>query len=91
MSTRSAKVLVSETGRLSLPVDFRREMGIERGGVVTLELTGGRVTMRTLDQVFADARAKAKQAGWNERLSVADFLDYRAEQARLERAKSPKK
>ena len=48
---------VSEFGRISLPVEFRKAVGLERGGDVVVELDGREIRIRTLDEVVAHAQA----------------------------------
>jgi AbrB family looped-hinge helix DNA binding protein len=71
-----AKVKVSATGRLSLPVEVRKAVGLEKGGVVLVEAENGDIRIRTVDEVFARARALARELGGND-ASVDDFLKFR--------------
>jgi AbrB family looped-hinge helix DNA binding protein len=48
---------VSESGRISLPAEFRKAVGLERGGDVVVELDGREIRIRTLDEVVAHAQA----------------------------------
>ncbi len=48
---------VSESGRLSLPADFRKAVGLGRGGSVVIELDGGEIRIRTVPEVVARAQA----------------------------------
>jgi AbrB family looped-hinge helix DNA binding protein len=48
---------VSESGRISLPAEFRKAVGLERGGDVMVELEGREIRIRTLDEVVAHAQA----------------------------------
>ena len=48
---------VSESGRISLPAEFRKAVGLERGGDVVVELEGREIRIRTLDEVVAHAQA----------------------------------
>jgi bifunctional DNA-binding transcriptional regulator/antitoxin component of YhaV-PrlF toxin-antitoxin module len=87
MGSSSAKVHVSETGRLSLPVDMRREMGIEKGGVVHLEVVDGELRIRSVRQTVAALQKRVRDAGWQARISVDDFLDEKRADARREQDK----
>lgn len=69
---------VSETGRLSLPVELRRAVGLERGGPVRIEIVDGSIRIRTMKEVRDRIRALARDTGLSEKASVADFLDWRA-------------
>jgi len=48
---------VSESGRLSLPAEFRRAVGLEHGGPVVVELVDREIRIRTLAEVVARAQA----------------------------------
>jgi AbrB family looped-hinge helix DNA binding protein len=48
---------VSESGRISLPAEFRKAVGLERGGDVMVELEGREIRIWTLDEVVAHAQA----------------------------------
>ena len=72
------KVKVSPTGRLSLPIEVRRVVGLEGGGTVLIEATGGDIRIRTVDEVFAKARNGARTILGDD-ASVDDFLRFRRE------------
>lgn len=69
---------VSETGRLSLPAELRRAVGLERGGPVRIEIVDGVIRIRTMNEVKARIRALAQESGLSGKASVTDFLDWRA-------------
>lgn len=77
---------VSETGRLSLPVELRRAVGLERGGPVRIELVDGAIRIRTMKEVKDRIQALARESGLADKASVADFLGWRA----TERAREAK-
>jgi AbrB family looped-hinge helix DNA binding protein len=52
----SAHAKVSDTGRLSIPADFRKAIGLERGGDVVVELDGRELRIRTVDEVIDRAQ-----------------------------------
>ncbi len=52
---------VSESGRLSLPAEFRRAVGLERGGTVVLELVDHEIRIRTVADVIARAQAMVRE------------------------------
>ncbi len=69
---------VSETGRLSLPAEFRRAIGLDKGGDVIVELDGREIRIRTLDEVIDTAQALTRQLlGGEATASVDDFLERR--------------
>jgi AbrB family looped-hinge helix DNA binding protein len=69
---------VSETGRLSLPAELRRAVGLERGGPVRIEIVDGSIAIRTLKEVKDRIRALARNTRLVDKASVADFLGWRA-------------
>jgi AbrB family looped-hinge helix DNA binding protein len=83
----SQSVRVSETGRLSLPADMRRKLGLEKGGVVQLEIVDGDLRIRTMKAVIERVQKMARESGWAQKTSVADFIAERRENARLEEEK----
>jgi len=81
---------VSETGRLSLPAEVRREVGLERGGAVRIEVVDGAIRIRTMRDVKDRIRALARKTGLADKASVADFLAFREDEHRREAAASTK-
>ena len=71
-----AKVKVSPTGRLSLPIEVRKAVGLEKGGTVLVEAENGDIRIRTVDEVFANARKLARKFAGKD-ASVDDFLKFR--------------
>ena len=65
---------VSESGRLSLPADVRRLVGLENGGDVVIELDGQTIRVRTVEEVVADAQALMRELLGDRKLTVDDFL-----------------
>ena len=55
------RVKVSDSGRISIPAEVRKVMGLERGGVVTMELDGNDLRIRTLREGVARAQALVRR------------------------------
>ena len=73
---------VSESGRLSLPAEFRRAIGLEQGGDVVVELDGRDIRIRSLDEAVARAQALTKKLlGGKRAASVNAFLAERRREA----------
>src|SRR5262249_8483888 len=69
---------VSPSGRLSLPAEFRKAVGLERGGEVVVELDDREIRIRTLDDAIAEAQALSQRLLAGKRnASVDDFLKER--------------
>ena len=75
-SAASIRIDVSPSGRLSLPVELRRAVGLEKGGSVLVDLDGGAIRLRTLDDVVAAAQESARRLA-GKGASVDDFLRAR--------------
>ncbi len=71
---------VSPSGRISLPADSRKAVGLERGGDVIVELDGKDIRIRTIHESVARAQALARQLFADKpNMSVDDFLAHRRE------------
>lgn len=82
MATFPARV--SESGRLSLPAEFRRVLGLAHGGPVVVELVDREIRIRPVDAVVARAQAmtRALLGGAPDASSEALIAARRAEAAR---------
>ena len=78
MKTYAKKIVrghVSASGRLSLPAEFRKAVGLEHGGDVVVELDNREIRIRTLDDTIAEAQALSQRLLAGKRnASVDDFL-----------------
>jgi AbrB family looped-hinge helix DNA binding protein len=73
---------VSESGRISLPSEFRKTLGLEHGGDVVLELTDRMICIRTVDEVVAHAQAITRRLlGDGPEAGVDAFLAERRAEA----------
>ena len=79
-----AKAVVSESGRLSIPVEMRRAMGIEKGGVVQLEMVDGKLEVLTTRAFVQRIQQMAREDGWHDKLTVDEFLAGRRAEAKRE-------
>lgn len=80
MPTQRAKIV--EGGRLIVPAEYRRALGLENGSVVVVELGDGELRVRPLGSALRQVQARLRQfvpGG----VSLADELiaDRRAEAA----------
>jgi AbrB family looped-hinge helix DNA binding protein len=76
---------VSETGRLSIPAEFRKAVGLDHGGDVVVELAGREIRIRTVDEVIAQSQALTRRLiGTKPGASVDDFLAERRREAEHE-------
>ena len=81
----SIRTKVSESGRLSLPAEIRKAVGLERGGTVIIDLEDGVIRLRTVDQVVARAQEIARRLSEGRSdMTVDDFLAERRREAERE-------
>ena len=55
------QVTITANGRMSLPVEIRRRLGLAGGGALLVEETEGGVFLRTVAQSVAHAQALARK------------------------------
>jgi len=81
----AVRAKVSDSGRLSIPSEFRKAVGLEKGGDVVVELDGREIRIRTVDEVVARAQELTRHllAGRKD-TSVDAFIAERRRQAREE-------
>ena len=71
------KVKVTENGRMVLPAAVRKQLGLEKGGTVILEVGDEEVTLRSLEQVLDKVKATLAKYADLPGMSVDDFLANR--------------
>jgi AbrB family looped-hinge helix DNA binding protein len=62
--TNAARGRVSESGRLSIPAEFRKAVGLDHGGDVVVELAGREIRIRTVDDFLAERHREAERECW---------------------------
>jgi bifunctional DNA-binding transcriptional regulator/antitoxin component of YhaV-PrlF toxin-antitoxin module len=79
------KVNVMPGGRVSLPAEFQRRLGLAQGGEVFVEDTGDAIVLRSLDQLVARAQSMSRRlVAGRPGASVDDFLADRAREAAID-------
>lgn len=74
------QVNITPNGRMSLPADIRKRLGLTGGGAVFIEETDDGVVLRTAAQAVARAQALARQyTGSHPDAGVDAFLAQRRE------------
>lgn len=74
----TVQVSITPNGRMSLPVDIRKRLGVAGGGALLIEETPDGVILRTVAQSIARAQALAeKYTGQIPDASVDGFLAHR--------------
>jgi looped-hinge helix DNA binding domain, AbrB family len=72
------QVNITSNGRMSLPADLRKRLGLSGGGTLLVEETPDGVILRTVEQSIARARALARKYTVNKpEASVDAFLANR--------------
>ena len=72
------QVNITPNGRMSLPADIRKRLGLTGGGAVFIEETDDGIVLRTAAQAVARAQAIARQfTGSNPDASVDAFIASR--------------
>ena len=79
------QVNITANGRMSLPADVRKRLGLIGGGAVLLEETDDGVVLRTVSQAVARAQALSRQwTAGKDGASVDDFIAERRQAANAE-------
>lgn len=74
----TVQVSISPSGRMSLPADIRKRLGVASGGSLIVEETPGGVILRTVAQSIAHAQAIARTyTAGNPAASVDGFIANR--------------
>lgn len=74
----TVQVTITANGRMSLPADMRKRLGLAKGGAVLVEETDDGIVLRTVAQAVARAQALARQyTEDNPEASVDAFLANR--------------
>ena len=74
------QINITQNGRMSLPADVRKRLGLTDGGAIYLDETDDGIILRTASQAITRAPALAKQyTGDNPDASVDAFLSRRRE------------
>jgi AbrB family looped-hinge helix DNA binding protein len=78
LAKKYAKAHVSPSGRISLPAEFRKAVGLERGGNVIVEVDGKDIRIRTVAEIIAQAQKISRRLlKGKPHASVDDFLAER--------------
>ena len=77
----SQRVRIDGAGRVVIPVDVRKALGIEKGQELTLSLTDDGLTLRTLERARARVKALASAHRKDDGSVVDAFLEARRSEA----------
>jgi AbrB family looped-hinge helix DNA binding protein len=74
----TVQVTITANGRMSLPADLRKRLGLAGGGALLIEETPDGIVLRTVAQSIAHAQALAREyTGDKPEASVDAFLANR--------------
>ena len=68
---------VSEAGRVDLPAQHRKQLGLENGGEVVVWVEDGEIRMRSVDDALTRAQEEVRRLLGGRRVTVDDFLATR--------------
>lgn len=75
----NVQVSITPNGRMSLPAEIRKRLGVAGGGTLVVEETADGVILRTVAQSIAHAQGLARKYGGQPQASVDAFLAARRE------------
>lgn len=75
---------VAESGKLSLPAQMRRQVGLEHGGPVLIRVENGEIRIRTVRDAIADLQQRTRRLFAGSGDSVDRFLADRRTEAERE-------
>lgn len=75
---------IAAGGRIVIPANFRRELGVDVGDEVILRLTGGEVRILTRSQAIREAQALVRNCVPAGRSLVKELLQERRKEAKRE-------
>lgn len=81
---RSIAVKVSEAGRLNLPAEVRRALGLQGKGHVVLTIENGVVRLASMAQALERVRTLARPYAPKGRLASEELIAERRDEARRE-------
>ncbi len=79
---------ISELGKMNIPVQIRRQAGLERGGPVMMTVVDGEVRLRAVRNVLSSLQADADTAFAGSGATVDGFLAERRTEAARDDAAS---
>lgn len=82
MESRSTKIV--DGGKLVIPASFRRELGLQVGDTVVMELENGELRVRSLDAAIADMQRLVKSFVPEGVSLVDELIEDRRTEARHE-------
>lgn len=81
------EIIVSPNGRIVIPADVRRQLGLEQGGTLILDVDEFGLTLTTANQRVLKAQQLYKQLVGGKKVSVDDFLKEKRKDAQRENDK----
>jgi AbrB family looped-hinge helix DNA binding protein len=85
---KSVAVKVSASGRMHLPSEVRKALGLKGPGHVVITVADGQATLTTMAENLARIRALARPYAPKHRLASEELIAERREEARREAAEA---
>ena len=78
----AVRARVAANGRISIPVELRRALGVERGGEVLMEVEHGELTITPLAEKIRRIQQRFREIAGDriDEISSDDFLAWRQQQ-----------
>jgi AbrB family looped-hinge helix DNA binding protein len=83
---KSVTVKVSASGRMNLPSEVRKALGLKGPGHVIIAMDDGGLTVRTMAQALEQVRALARPYAPKDRLASEELIAERREEAARDEA-----
>lgn len=75
---------VDASGRLVIPREHRKQLGLEKGGRVTVSIEGGDLRVRTIEESIRQLQELSRPFLSRPEASVDAFLEWRRQEAAAE-------
>jgi len=86
---KSVAVKVSASGRMNLPSEVRKALGLKGPGYVVITMDDGTLTVRTMAQALEQVRALARPYAPKDRLASEELIAQRREEAARDAVAAP--
>lgn len=84
LETQSERVLLDKSGRIVVPVRFRKHLGLEPGDPVSITLKGNEITVSTIQAALLSARNLMREKNTAKRKLSDELIAERRKEANRE-------
>jgi AbrB family looped-hinge helix DNA binding protein len=78
------RVKVTEGGRVVIPAEFRRQLGLQPGAEVVMDIADGELRIRSVQQAIERAQSLVRRYVGQDTNLADELINERREAARLE-------